>query len=675
MLPRAEARAAWEVLAAWWVVLAVRAAAVAVKVTTAVAKVALAAVVTADLVAADKAQAVVEMVALVAAATKVVVDVEAAEAAKGPAAVVRVAKVVHAVEVAAAEEARAAALAVVASVEWVAAVRVVVDLAAWEAGEEEVVAANLNTRKALFAKSRTARQAKVRRGMLLVIVLIVVMFLALGAYSFTDLMLTHQESAQLTGRQIQTRQLVDSGIEYTRFFLSKPPATRLESGGVFNNPTIFKGITMVADPDPRERTSFCILSPNLNDDGNLAGLRYGLEDESTRLNLNTLLVLEKQQEGSAVQLLMSLPGMTEEIADAILDWIDPDDEPRPLGAEIDHYSGLSPAYRPKNGPLDSVEELLLVRGITPEMLLGADVNRNGMLDPQEGGASGTASSASDRGWSAYFTLHSMETNLQENGQPRVYLNGNDMQMLADNLSAAGFPEDWTNFIIAYRQNGPNAAAGQASVAASALPAPDLTKPARIPLVQLLDLCDARLRITTNGQSQVIASPFTSGLGGGMPVWLPKLMDTCTINPAITIPGRININQAPAHILRGIPGMNEDIITEILSRRAYEPGADDANKRHETWIMAEGIVTLQEMRALMPFVCAGGDVYRAQVVGYYQSGEASSRVEAIFDASAAPARVLFWRDLSHYGRGYAVETLGVDFTESSGTATPTTPGGF
>ncbi|QDU26151.1 General secretion pathway protein K [Anatilimnocola aggregata] len=499
-----------------------------------------------------------------------------------------------------------------------------------------------------------------QRGMILIIVLIVVMFLALGAYSFTDLMLTHQESAQLTGRQVQTRLLVDSGVEATRLFLSQSKLARLEAGGVFNNPGRFKGLTIVPDEDPRERASVAILSPNLSDEGTLAGLRNGLEDESTRLNLNTLLVLEAQQEGSATQLLMGLPGMTEEAADAILDWIDPDDESRPLGAEVDHYSGLNPAYRPKNGPLDTVEELLLVRGITPQLLFGADVNRNGTLDPHEGGSE-DSSGASDRGWSAYFTLHSLENNLQENGEPRVYLNGNDVNLLYESLNAAGLPQDWVNFIIAYRQNGPNAAAGQASVPASNLTL-DLSKPVRVPLVQLLDLCDARLRVTNAGQSQVIASPFTSGLGGGMGLWLPKLMDTCTINPATTIPGRININQAPAHILRGIPGMNDDIITEILSRRSYEAAADDANKRHETWIMAEGIVTLAEMRTLMPFVCAGGDVYRAQIVGYYQSGEASARAEVIFDASSSPARVLFWRDLSHLGRGYAVETLGVDFLE-------------
>jgi hypothetical protein len=518
---------------------------------------------------------------------------------------------------------------------------------------------------------------QVKRGLVLIIVLVVIMFLALGAYSFTDLMLTHEESAQLTGRQVQTRLLVDSGIEATRLFLSQSQQVRLESGGVFNNPERFKGLTIVADSDPRETANVSVLSPNLSDDGTLSGIRYGLEDESTRLNLNTLLALEGQQADSAKTLLLSLPNMTEEVAEAILDWIDPDDEPRALGAEIDHYSGLSPAYKPKNGPLDTVEELLLVRGVTPELLFGGDINRNGTIDPHEGS---TGDAASARGWSAYFTLHSLENNLQESGQPRVYLNGNDVNLLYENLLNAGLPEEWVNFIIAYRQNGPNTSTGEAAMPASNLPAPDLSKAVNIPMAQILDLCDARIRVTANGQTMVIQSPFQSGLAGGMGLWLPKLMDACTINPAITIPGRININQAPAHILRGIPGMTEEILTEILSRRAYEAAADDANKRHETWILAEGIVTLAEMRSLMPFVCAGGDVYRGQVVGYYQSGEASSRAEVIFDASSAPARVLFWRDLSHLGRGYAVETLGVDFMEMGGAlppgaATPTTSTGY
>lgn len=59
--------------------------------------------------------------------------------------------------------------------------------------------------------------------------------------------------------------------------------------------------------------------------------------------------------------------------DAILDWLDMDDEPRPEGAESDFYEGLETPYACKNGPMESIEELLLIAGITPEIYF--DLNR------------------------------------------------------------------------------------------------------------------------------------------------------------------------------------------------------------------------------------------------------------------------------------------------------------
>jgi len=58
------------------------------------------------------------------------------------------------------------------------------------------------------------------------------------------------------------------------------------------------------------------------------------------------------------------------IADAILDWIDPDDHPRINGAESDYYQSLVPSYFAKNGPIDDLSELLLVRGVTQDMYWG-----------------------------------------------------------------------------------------------------------------------------------------------------------------------------------------------------------------------------------------------------------------------------------------------------------------
>ena len=58
------------------------------------------------------------------------------------------------------------------------------------------------------------------------------------------------------------------------------------------------------------------------------------------------------------------------VVDSILDWRDPDDFYRVNGAENDYYQSLKEPYNCKNGNLDSIEELLLVRGITPDLFYG-----------------------------------------------------------------------------------------------------------------------------------------------------------------------------------------------------------------------------------------------------------------------------------------------------------------
>ncbi len=58
------------------------------------------------------------------------------------------------------------------------------------------------------------------------------------------------------------------------------------------------------------------------------------------------------------------------ITDSILDWRDADDLYRLNGAENEYYQSLKEPYRCKNAPLDSIEELLLIRGVTPERFYG-----------------------------------------------------------------------------------------------------------------------------------------------------------------------------------------------------------------------------------------------------------------------------------------------------------------
>jgi type II secretory pathway component PulK len=58
------------------------------------------------------------------------------------------------------------------------------------------------------------------------------------------------------------------------------------------------------------------------------------------------------------------------ILDSVQDWRDPNEEHRLNGAESDYYLALRVPYKSKNAPLDSVEELLQVRGVTPRIFYG-----------------------------------------------------------------------------------------------------------------------------------------------------------------------------------------------------------------------------------------------------------------------------------------------------------------
>ena len=63
-------------------------------------------------------------------------------------------------------------------------------------------------------------------------------------------------------------------------------------------------------------------------------------------------------------------GRIDTVVDSILDWRDRGNEARPHGAESDFYLKRRVPYRSKNAFFDSAEELLLVRGVTPELFYG-----------------------------------------------------------------------------------------------------------------------------------------------------------------------------------------------------------------------------------------------------------------------------------------------------------------
>jgi general secretion pathway protein K len=95
-----------------------------------------------------------------------------------------------------------------------------------------------------------------------------------------------------------------------------------------------------------------------------------IEEESGKLNLNSATNdtgLNNPLTEVAKRLVLNLK-LSSDLVDVLMDWVDTNDQPRPGGAESSYYSTLKAPYKAKNARLDSVEELGLLKGFTPEVL-------------------------------------------------------------------------------------------------------------------------------------------------------------------------------------------------------------------------------------------------------------------------------------------------------------------
>ena len=191
--------------------------------------------------------------------------------------------------------------------------------------------------------------------------------------------------------------------------------------------------------------------------------------------------------------------------------------------------------------------ILLVRGVTPQLLFGLDANHNGIVDLDEQyAADGTTSYEPEMqlGWANYLTLFSKESNLNGEGLQRIYLNSDDLEQLYDELRSS-FSEEWSNFIIAYRVNGPADGSVETSADQPNYLEADPTQQASFTFSQILDLVDAQTTLEftdEEGETQtaLLQSPVNSG---NLAQTLPLLMENLTTVDSDNIPGRINIMQA------------------------------------------------------------------------------------------------------------------------------------
>ena len=566
----------------------------------------------------------------------------------------------------------------------------------------------------------TIRSMQSRRGIILVVVLIVIVLLTLAVFVFSKFMAAQNRIANASQRQTQTRLLAESGIEYLRALLVLDQWTILNNGGLYDNPDLFCGHivtdgtvsltglsagtqTVYGIADPRHIGRFSLVASALSDDGVLRGefIRYGLEDESAKVNLRWILQMDLQQPGSGRMILMRFPGVNEEIADAILDWIDSSSfEPREYGAKDEYYASLDPPYYARNGMPDSLDELLLVRGVTPKLLYGIDWNRNGILDfgePDEYTLEEfeVVDGSLNLGLISYLTLDSRETIRTPCGfYHKINVNMDDLDelqsLLEERFDELGLDPSWAQYIISYRQQAiqsaqnPGSDANMGNIIQSMLTgqsgepqaAPSGNTDGR--LNSLLDL--------VGGQG----SPFYDD-PDEMNENLPFLYDYLMLSD-MPVVGRININQAPrsaleifvahddaltdAALLGGLSAdmMLEtafsqmdmwDIIDEIIDYRESNPHwnwLESPEMNYPFWPYTHGIITdLETMRQLEPYFCTQGAVYKATVIGRFDERSPTVRLEVWLDASEGVGlpKIIRIRDISDLGPGYTAELLGAD----------------
>lgn len=550
-------------------------------------------------------------------------------------------------------------------------------------------------------RHRNTQSATNRRGIVLVIVTAVLVVLALSAYTTVHWLTLDAEIVAVERDRAQARLLAESGVA-----LVEALAIQQQTGGpptdLYDNAALFAAVavppvagdTVEGPVEPAGR--FSVISFDTSDGADRARrdgplVRFGVRAEGGKIDLNHWFLRDP---AALAETLLLLPGATEDLVDAVLDWLDSDDQRRPHGAESDDYSNRPPTVRCRNGPIDSLDELLAVRGMTPEILFGEDANRNGWLDANEDDGPerppiDDADGLLQPGWADVLTVHSRRRNLDSRLRPRIDLNDADLGRLYGTLRAE-FDEELARFVIAYRVIGPTAYRPPDPSLLARAAAPDDARPGRFYFRSVVDLVDATVRGKWEDQPVTLDSPIRAAELAGSEL-LTKLMDRCTTRPDAEFYGQLDLSSAPAEALVVLKGLNDQQRRSILAERpdrrlantgkpTASPGArrflgdsstvitgnrsrpdlrgeeDELPPVSLAWLLTKQILTPDELIALEPSIAADSSIVRFQVVGWVGEKSPAVRIEAVIDTAAAPPRVLSLTALDRWGPGIDVALL-------------------
>lgn len=361
---------------------------------------------------------------------------------------------------------------------------------------------------------------------------------------------------------------------------------------------------------------------------------FGITDEGGKVNLNATWLKDTQ--------LMNLPNLDQTIADAIIDWRDTDSTPSGTnGAENDYYNTLSDfPYNAKNADFESVEELLLVRDVTKDLLFGQDLNRDGVVTPAEQNAAGSNGVTFDsqyndpRGLYPFVTAYSMEAMTAADGTAMLNVRTADQtklnQLLQQKLPSSA--STIMGHLRPYLGGTTTGGSGRTGTGSTGAPGGSTNRFNSIwNFYTLSQMKPEDFAVLSDYVYFDATTTVVSGTGGNGGATAAK-----------SIVGRLNINTASKQALMTLPGLVEADADTIVAQRST--GGDLSSI---AWLSQTGLASTK-LDAISNDITTRSYVYSADIVAVSGDGRTFKRMMVVVDGRSSPAKVIYRRDLTNYG---------------------------
>jgi DNA uptake protein ComE-like DNA-binding protein len=472
-------------------------------------------------------------------------------------------------------------------------------------------------------------RAASERGLILLVVLWIMVVLTILGTSYFHLTSLESQTVRNDLEKYEATLLAESAL-----YLAVADLNLESAGGYFDLSGDWSGAGKLFEEASLGDGLFQVYTDDVNSEE--GGTRFGLRDESSKLNLNT----------ATKEMLEKLPNMTSAMAAAIIDWRDSDDTVTPGGAEKDYYSEQSPSYEPANGPFTSLGELLQVKGFTPRLLFGEDINQDGVLqaaedDGRDNDPPDNRDGRLDRGLISYLTIYSYDLNVNAAGLARLNINSASEETIKTRLTGKISDESVKKIVEARKQKKFESLAQLLAPPPAGTADPD-KKDGSAPAAASSPSAGEPSHGTTVLKGPSDQPPEGSGAfpdNGLVTVdEFESIFDEVTVAEKKEIPGLVNINTAPMEVLVCLPGMSDRLAEEVISRR----GADQTAFKSPAELASIEGMNLDTLSKLLPVVTVQSYAFEARTVGYLPRSKAYAEVHAVIDRGEGRAKFLDYR---------------------------------